>query len=204
MKRNILLIFMLVVCHCVFGYDGNRKPQYELGKNEVSVSYGLLPIFDLVDGIDHHIHIQDSDRELSSVMKTHTGAINVEYTYGLAPRFRLGLMASYMGYRHDVDYEHDYIGELKSTYIGLLPMVQLYWFSHDHVAMYSKFAVGAALNMRDMNSINEDLYASFDDTNAQFEMQISPICFEAGGRIRGFAELGFGNYLFSAGMKYYW
>lgn len=206
MKRNILLFSLLSVFHYVFGYTGNEKPQYDLGMNEVSVSYGLLPIFNLLDGIDHRIHIQDCESTVSTDMKSNTGAINVEYSHSLTPRFRLGLMASYMGYRHDVQYEHerDYIGDLKSSYVGFLPMAQLYWFSHDHVAMYSKVAVGAALYKRNMKSINEELYASFDDTKAQFEMQISPICFEAGSQLRGFAELGFGNYLFAAGMKYYW
>lgn len=204
MKRCFLFILILSLYQCAFGYAGNHKPQYELAKNEVSVSYGLLPIFDFIDGIDHHIHIQDCESALSSSLTHNTGAFSVEYSYGVASRVRLGLMASYMGYRHDVEYGHDYIGELKSKYLGFLPMVQLYWFSHDHVAMYSKFAVGAGFNMRDMSSINEDLFDSFNETNAQFEMQISPICFEAGGKFRGFAELGFGNYIFSAGLKYYW
>ena len=40
------------------------------------------------------------------------------------------------------------------------------------------------------------------ENNMKFEFQISPISFEAGGeQLRGFAELGFGNYLMAAGLK---
>lgn len=203
MKKSFLVPLLLLLTQCVFGYTGNRRPQFELGKNEISVSYGLLPILNITDGIDNNI-MDDCESTVHSHMKSSTGAINIEYSYALSPRVRLGLMASYMGYRHDVEYEDDYVGELKSTYWGFLPQVQLYWFSYDHVAMYSKFAIGAAINLRDMNSINNDLYASFEESSAQFEMQISPISIEAGSRLRGFAELGFGNYLFAAGLKFYW
>lgn len=207
MVRKFFLAFFSAVLFNIAGHArnaGNQNPQYELGKNEISVIYGFLSVLDFTDGIDHHIHIQDCESALSSSMKRKTGAINVEYSYGLTPKIRMGLMASYMGYRHDVQYEHKYIGDFKSNYWGFLPMVQLYWFSHEQVAMYSKFAIGAAFNTRDMNSIDENTLASFDDANVQFEKQISPICFELGDRFRCFAELGFGNYLFSAGIKYYW
>ena len=61
-----------------------------------------------------------------------------------------------------------------------------------------------ALNTRKMTSTRPDLYESFNENNVKFEFQISPISFEAGGeQLRGFAELGFGNYLMAAGLKLY-
>lgn len=55
MKKSFLVPLLLLLTQCVFGYTGNRRPQFELGKNEISVSYGLLPILNITDGIDNNI-----------------------------------------------------------------------------------------------------------------------------------------------------
>ncbi|MCQ2217893.1 MAG: hypothetical protein MJZ33_05340 [Paludibacteraceae bacterium] len=209
----LLTTFMLIAQNAFcYRYRGNENPQYELPKSEISVSYGLYSIYDLLDGIEPGLHIQDCEAEFESSLEHRSGSISIDYSLALSTKVRLGVMASYMSYRHDVKtgyanekYSDAYVGELKSQFIGILPKVQLYWFSHEHVAMYSKFALGAAINVREMNSERTDLMASYNENKAKFEFQVSPICLEAGGsQLRGFAELGCGNYLFSAGMKYYW
>ncbi|MBO4332883.1 MAG: hypothetical protein J5875_06925 [Paludibacteraceae bacterium] len=207
--KKILILLYLAFSQNVFCYVGNKKIQTELPKNEISVSYGVFSIYTLLDGIQPGLHIQDCESDVESTLLSKTGALSLEYSYTLSNKARIGLIGSYMGFRHEVktgDKTGEIpLGELKSQFFGILPKIQLYWFYHERVAMYSKFAIGVALNTRKMTSTRPDLYESFNENNVKFEFQISPISFEAGGeQLRGFAELGFGNYLMAAGLKLYW
>jgi len=210
MKRILLALFLATAqngfCH---RYQGNKNPAEVLPRNEVSVSYGLYSVYDVLDGIEPGLHMQDCSAEFESTPKEKTGSISIEYSGALSEKVRLGVIACYTGYIHEVQAGHEhnniYIGDLESRFFGLLPKVQLYWFNHEHAAMYSKFAIGAALNTREMTTLHSELHSSIDENRIKLELQLSPFCLEVGSsQLRGFAELGIGNYLFSIGMKYYW
>lgn len=98
------------------------------------------------------------------------------------------------------------IGSLSIDFYLAMLTTKLYWFRYPAVAMYSKFGLGGGMVGVSYYVTDNQGNRGHSPYSASFfpAAQISPICVEAGGRLRFFFELGFGmEGIGNAGLKYY-
>lgn len=175
--------------------------QSEDTKQEIAVSYGWLSNSDIID-IYEKIGI--------ALVGVHTdndsffGPISVEYFYHIKPWLGVGGIMAYGQMNEDL-----YLsgksevrdGEIKNSYITLMPAVKLDWLRKSHFGMYSKVGIGATLRTEKIKDAN---VSDDSDTEMHVNWQVSLLGMEFGGRqLRGFVELGTGEQgIFVAGLRY--
>lgn len=150
-----------------------RMPDY--GKNEITVSYGGPSTMNVISLFG--IIITLGQAELDTL---YTGGISVGYLHYVHPYIGVGAMATY---------EYGYTPAERKTqsshhYINVMPQAKFYWFNHKHIGMYSRIGAGA---MYVHGAIDGERHSYLSWT-----YQLSAICLEAGGKVRGFLELGSG------------
>jgi len=173
-----------------FQFKGAARPNH----NEISLTYGYPTFTDVEMGLGMAIGsvlIIPLGSKLGSVNTK--GALALEYQHYIpSARISFGGLISYEAM--DITFvSKDDPSKVTSTdkasYITLMPSAKCVWFNRKHVGMYSRLAVG--------------IMTTTDEINIGPAFQIDPVGVEFGGqRLRGFAQLGFGNVgIFQLGIK---
>ncbi len=170
-------------------------------KHELSVGVGFGTTGEIYDAVSNigwaFVNCEDES-------KGFTGAINLDYGYHVSPKLVVTGTVSFARLKDEMynKKDHSYAGSSRNTYIAIMPGVKYNWLNKSKVAVYSRASVGVHLI-----DINDEIVGSTDDSGnglqATIAYQVSPIGIEAGGKLRGYAELGFGaTGIISAGLRY--
>ena len=169
---------------------------------------------------DHGTYEYNTERNL----QTWPLNFNLHYELTLGRHFGIGLCLGYdyqkmrqkiltiysVGEHIDIDgetrtkWESFYDkGDLYRHILFFMQEVSAYWFKREYVAMYSKIAAGARFNV-EKKVYDGSRPESTKLCERHFYCQVSPVCFEVGGKIwRGFAEFGYGGQgIAQLGVKY--
>jgi len=191
MKKIILLaVVALMTSTSVLG-------QVEYPKNEVAVSYGALSNSNWMSVFEDIVTAPvDAMANWQKKNESYFGSLSVEYFHRMKPWLAVGGIFAY-GQETADWYEGDVKkGDIKNTYLTLMPSVKFDWLRKEHFGMYSKLAAGATYR-------SEKSYGS-TESKVHFNYQVSALGIEAGSlNLRGFVELGMGEQgVFLAGARY--
>ena len=175
-----LIALMSTMTHTAMAENPNASLRPSYGKNEISASYGLLSANRAYHGV---IKLFTFGFAHTNTMSTGTASIGyLRYVHDVVG---IGVIGAYeYGWHNDTGY---YGGSYTSHqhYLTMMAQVKLYWFNRRYVGMYSRFAAGA--------QYSQGTFSTEAVPTWRAALQLSPICLEAGGRVRGFLELGIGD-----------
>ncbi len=185
-------ILLVAVAALIATVSVNAQAGYDT-KHEIGISYGFGSNSDIINSFGGGIGLGLGGSRGDD--KKRIGAISAEYFYHASEVIGLGGIFSYARYTQDVIFNRDdsKMGYNADNYFTIMPAAKFNWLRKDHFGMYSKLAAGVTFakfkyeNESGNNSNNTD-------NLVHFNWQASLIGIEAGGsRLRGFAELGFGE-----------
>lgn len=165
-------------------------------KHELAFTYGFASTSQVLDNYGDLVSAPFSNSSLEK--EWWFGPLGLEYFYHVSNRFSVGAVAVF-GHRGGDLYEgENKRGDLSANYFTLMPGVKYMWWSTDNLGLYSKAAIGATYR----NEKSDDIHYSENKIHVNY--QLSAIGFEGGSfRVRGFAELGFGEQgVFFTGLRY--
>lgn len=185
MKRIFFLAVALFVAAIGANAQDNETPKDEIA---LSWSYGTFP--HIIEGIsDVFVDLSSG----GSVSTNSIGAIGVGYMHNFNDVVGLGAVASY-------EYIYSKNSETSTkhgeNYLTVMPTLKASWHRRSGYSLYSRVALGAALEMYDANGESK--------SETQFAFQLTPIALQVGkGKIHGFFELGFGYQgILTAGVSF--
>ena len=178
---------------------------YEMPKNEVSVSLGIMEIrpFDFVFGRDYHVTSAQSsslidyshyltDGEI--IGDTYDTSFELRYMRNLNKRFALGLTIGTIGEESNLlttPSESENLASVYRSYYYLMPTLRSYWYNRKHFGIYSSVSIGLSLSHISVTDFNheDDMIFTAGKNSVKFAGEILPIGFEFGGRhLRYFFE----------------
>lgn len=162
-------------------------------KNEVGVYYGLASAsnyFSIFGGALSSAFTRGDRGNL-------WGPVGVEYYRHVTPVVAVGGVTSVAGCRWgDSD-------NLKSRYVALMPSVKFNWLRRDYWGMYSSLSAGVFFAIDKASQDNDSDIVTGSNTAVGVMFHGTALGIEAGGKFRGFAELGFGEKgVLCAGIRY--
>lgn len=175
MKR----LFFLAVAIFAAVFSANAQ-ENEPSKDEIAVSWGYGTFPHLIDGMTNVI-VNTYTGDLNSTVSL--GAFSVRYMHRLSKVFGIGALSSYeYMYRKEADSSKKYGDNI----LTFMPTVKASWYRSEDYALYSRVALGVALEMYNFDGKDkQDVLLGF---------QFTPVAVEIGrGNLHGFFELGFGH-----------
>ena len=163
---------------------------YDNTKHEVGISFGLWSNSQIIDGFEI---IGGALVGAQYENEKFFGPVTAEYFYHVKNWLGVGGIFAYGQNKQDVYIGGDKDGEMKNSYVTLLPAVKFDWLRKKHFGMYSKLAFGATLRSESYDNVSPDEEDS-DDSDIHVNWQVSLLGLEFGGpTFRGFLELGTGE-----------
>ena len=185
-------ILLMAVAALIATVNVSAQEGYDT-KHEIGISYGFGSNSDIINGFGGGLGKALGGARSENRMRF--GALSAEYFYHVSEVIGVGGILSYARYKEDVYWRSDDTksGVDTNNYFTIMPSVKFNWLRKDHFGMYSKLAAGVSLC--NFKSENENKNSESETENqVKFNWQASLIGIEAGGsRLRGFAELGFGE-----------
>ena len=193
-------ILVIVAVAMMAAMNVSAQNGYDETKHEVAITLGVWSNSQIIDAFEN---IGGALVGAKFENEKFTGPISAEYFYHVKNWLGVGGILAYGQNKQDVYLLGDKDGEIKNTYLTLMPAVKLDWLRKKHFGMYSKLAVGATLRNEKYNSVDA---SSKDDSDSEVHVnwQVSLLGIEAGGpTIRGFLELGTGEQgIMLVGVRY--
>lgn len=158
----------------------------EFRHHEIGLSYGLATGPQI-----SNLYTEFFTFSLAKVDLRSTGSFAASYLYFHIKHIGVGGTIAYQQGNEPVDARF----ECKQNYVTALATAKFYWFNRPHVGMYSSIALGATYSFGHYEGEREQGW--------RFSGQVNAVCIEAGGRVRGFLEAGFGTLgLLKMGIRY--
>ena len=165
------------------GYD------YET-KHEVGISFGALSNSQIIDVFEE---IGGAMGGAKFENEKFTGPISAEYFYHVKSWLGVGGILAYGCNKQDVYFLNEKDGQIKNSYVTVMPAVKFDWLRKKNFGLYSKLGIGATLRNEKYNS-DAASEKDFSDTDMHVNWQLSLLGLEAGSpTVRGFLELGTGE-----------
>lgn len=199
MKKSVLLFAILL---SFLSFQAKAQDWTDL-QHEVSLSYGGLPVADLLDYYDGYFKPTVSSLSLYDD-KGKFGALNISYLFFPDEKWGVGLVYSYTNSDKQIVNNHNILGDLSSSFHSICPSFKYNWYNYNFVTLYSRVNAGVAIATAQANYIN-DKNQPDETTKVKtfFMYQVSPIGIELGRQIAGFVEVGFGHMgTAMAGLRY--
>lgn len=165
MKKIILSMTILMATSMAFAQQ----------RHEISFGYGYPTAMKIDNSIGDAFVGALSGLDLD---QTFSGSFNLEYMYRFHSKMAVGMI---------VGYEHSKMKGLnyKEDYLSFMPAFKMNWVNKDVFRFYSKVAAGITLDIASGDAVS--------DTGTEFAYQVSPLGFEVGRSVCGFAEVGYGH-----------
>lgn len=200
MKKSILL---LIVLFFSLGFKGKAQDWTDL-QHEVSLSYGFLPVLDLLDYYEDYFDPSASSVNLYDD-KGRFGSLNISYLFYPDENWGVGLIYSYTNSDKDILYNHLPVGDFYNSFHTIAPSFKYNWYNYDYFTLYSRVNIGVSIATAKATFFDAQNRREEEDrrTKAFFMYQASPIGMELGRQIAGFVEAGFGHMgTVMAGVRY--
>ena len=197
MKKFLVLVAVAMMT----AMNVSAQNGYDETKHEVAITLGIYSNSQIIDAFEN---IGGALVGAKFENESFTVPISAEYFYHVKPWLGVGGIFAYGQNKQDVYLLGDKDGEIKNTYLTLMPAAKFDWLRKKHFGMYSKLAFGATLRQESVTSYNLEKNPSSNDVMVHVNWQVSPIGMEFGGvYLRGFAELGIGEQgTLLAGLRY--
>ena len=191
---------MLVAVAMMTAMNVSAQNGYDETKHEVAITLGIYSNSQIIDAFEN---IGGALVGAKFENESFTGPISAEYFYHVKNWLGVGGIFAYGQNKQDVYLLGDKDGEIKNTYLTLMPAAKFDWLRKKHFGMYSKLAVGATLRNEKYDS-DKASSRDYSDSEVHVNWQASLLGIEAGGpTIRGFLELGTGEQgIILAGVRY--
>ena len=191
---------MLVAVAMMTAMNVSAQNGYDETKHEVAITLGIYSNSQIIDAFEN---IGGALVGAKFENESFTGPISAEYFYHVKPWLGVGGIFAYGQNKQDVYLHGDKDGEIKNTYLTLMPAAKFDWLRKKHFGVYSKLAFGATLRNEKYDSVDP---SSKDDSDSEVHVnwQVSLLGIEAGSpTIRGFLELGTGEQgIILVGVRY--
>lgn len=202
MKKYLLSLFCVLLLSGSF--EGKAEGWTDL-QHEVSLSYGGLPVFDLLNHYENYFKPDNPALNLFDD-KGNFGSINISYLFYPDENWGIGLIYSYTNSDKRIfNNEKSYImGDFLNSFHTIAPSFKYNWYNYDFVTLYSRINAGITIATAEASYISETgRPAAKTEVKALFMYQVSPIGIELGRQIAGFVEVGFGHMgTAMAGLRY--
>ncbi|MEG0648012.1 MAG: hypothetical protein RR471_12705 [Bacteroides sp.] len=193
MKKIVLLLAVLLLSS---GFKSKAADWTEL-QHEISLSYGALPVFDLLNYYENHF----SNKSVNFYDdKGKFGSFNVSYLFYPDEMVGFGVIYSYTNSDKYIMDKTNSIGNLSNSFHSIMPSVKVNWYNYDYITLYSRINIGITIATAEANYFDEskitekeDPYIRNTEITPFFMYQVSPIGIEVGRAIAGFVEVGFGH-----------
>ena len=196
MKKFLVLVAVAMMT----AMNVSAQNGYDETKHEVAITLGIYSNSQIIDAFEN---IGGALVGAKFENESFTGPISAEYFYHVKNWLGVGGIFAYGQNKQDVYLLGDKDGEIKNTYLTLMPAAKFDWLRKKHFGMYSKLAVGATLRNEKYDSVDP---SSKDDSDSEVHVnwQVSLLGIEAGSpTIRGFLELGTGEQgIILVGVRY--
>lgn len=181
MKKIFLMVALMVAAM------GAQAQNNDDLKNEIGVYYGFGSASNIVSAIGTAFNFNSEDQT------GFWGPVGVEYYYRVTPMVSLGAAASIAGCTWSKK------NDTSSKYISVMPSVKLNWIHREHFGLYSAAFAGLMFHHANMKVDGKES----TDNSTNFMGHLTAIGAEAGGQLRGFAEIGFGERgMLTVGLRY--
>lgn len=199
--RKGLLLLVSVLCSLCF--QAKAQDWTDL-QHEVSLSYGGLPVVDLLDYYENYFSPSSSSGTELYDDKGKFGALNVSYLFYPDENWGFGVVYSYTNSDKRIVRGMEMLGDFYNSFHTICPSFKYNWYNYDFVTLYSRVNAGLAIATAKASYINsEQRPEEKTATKAFFMYQASPIGIELGRQIAGFVEAGFGHMgTVMAGIRY--
>lgn len=199
MKNSLVLLAMMLFSLC---FEGKADDWTDL-QHEVSLSYGGLPVADMLDYYNNYFKPPLSITDLYDD-KGKFGSLNISYLFYPEENWGFGLVYSYTNSDKRITNQTDIVGDFFNSFHTICPSFKYNWYRYDFVTLYSRLNAGVTIATAKASYINEkNLPDESNKVKAFFMYQVSPVGIEVGRQIAGFVEVGFGHMgTVMAGLRY--
>lgn len=198
MKNALLVLAMLLT----FSMSAKAEDWTDL-QHEVSLSYGALPVADLLSYYENYFKPNSSSVDFYDD-KGKFGSLNISYLFYPDEDWGIGLVYSYTNSDKDILNNKKFAGTFSNSFHSICPSFKYNWYNYNFVTLYSRMNAGIGIMTGKASYMNEKARPEETTTTKAFFMyQVSPIGIELGRRVAGFVEVGFGHMgTAMAGLRY--
>lgn len=198
MKKRLLLFVVMLLS---LSFQGKAEDWTDL-QHEVSLSYGGLPVVDLLGYYENYFTPSASQASLYDD-KGKFGAFNISYLFYPDENWGLGLVYSYTNSDKLILNNKKIAGDFYNSFHSICPSFKYNWYNYNFITLYSRVNAGIAIATTKASYISQKQVEQKTATKAFFMYQVSPIGIEVGRQVAGFVEVGFGHMgTAMAGLRY--
>lgn len=198
MKKRLLLFVVMLLS---LSFQGKAEDWTDL-QHEVSLSYGGLPVVDLLGYYENYFTPSASQASLYDD-KGKFGAFNISYLFYPDENWGVGLVYSYTNSDKLILNNKKIAGDFYNSFHSICPSFKYNWYNYNFITLYSRVNAGIAIATTKASYISQKQVEQKTATKAFFMYQVSPIGIEVGRQVAGFVEAGFGHMgTVMAGLRY--
>lgn len=198
MKKRLLLFVVILLS---LSFQGKAEDWTDL-QHEVSLSYGGLPVVDMLGYYENYFTPSASQASLYDD-KGKFGAFNISYLFYPDENWGLGLVYSYTNSDKLILNNKKIAGDFYNSFHSICPSFKYNWYNYNFITLYSRVNAGVAIATTKASYISQKQVEQKTATKAFFMYQVSPIGIEVGRQVAGFVEVGFGHMgTAMAGLRY--
>lgn len=220
MKRFLAACAVLMLIASSAAFAGEKKENFPLPDNEISVSYGVLSAQSLLFTLAGALGTAFALGAVKPEIKPY-GNFIVEYQHAANTLFSWGgtlycepyslAFSQYAGKDEAGNSIYKPANAKPTYFVGLMPSCKTYWFNREHFGMYSHFGLGVMAAISSATTTTEEaedgsVKEVYVPAKTQFipAIQLGLLCADFGGeKVRGFLEVGVGTEgVLQAGVKY--
>ena len=150
MKKSVLLFTMMLFALC---FQSKAQDWTDM-QHEVSLSYGGLPVADL---LHHYERYFDPSAESVDLYddKGKFGALNISYLFYPDEDWGIGLVYSYTNSDKRILAGDKIVGDFFNSYHSICPSFKYNWYNYNFITLYSRVNAGIAIATAKASFINE-------------------------------------------------
>ena len=193
---------LFIAAALLFGSMSLHAQEQEM-KHEIAVGGGFLSNSEVLDMVTEVATIAGTAGSYSYDNEKFRNPFSVEYYYHISPLIGVGGIAVYAHGKRDIMLGNSLEGNLKTSYLTVMPAVKINWLRKSYWGLYSKAGAGVSFRTEKTkwyagglkNETNNDVI---------FNFQATAIGVECGSEnYRGFIELGMGEQgIVNTGVKF--
>ncbi|PXW18318.1 outer membrane protein with beta-barrel domain [Chryseobacterium sp. CBTAP 102] len=183
-RLNKIFIYSLIFNACML--NAQQK-----GTSEIKIGYGVLSSNEIGKVFSDIITAPFSYAEPKATDEKHSGALFIGYNYAIKDNWTIGTDLVYERYTASVKDQNHIIASQKNDIYTLAVNSTYSYISKPKFRMYSGVGLGYTFSNEKLSPNQSDVQSMYSK-NSSFNFQVIGAGVRIGGKLAGFAELGFG------------